>query len=229
MSILKIENMSAGYWGTKVLQNISLSIEQGEILALVGESGSGKSTVIKSVMGLKSSHVKVSSGKIIFNGNDMLSLKQEERRRLLGNDLCTVFQNPQTSMNPIRKIKKQFLETIKSHKDVSDAEALRLIKDCFYKLGLSDADRILESCPFELSGGMCQRVAIALAMVMEPKLILADEPTSALDVVSQLQVVEELLLLKKNFKVAVLLVTHNIAVAEKVADKIAIKIGRAHV
>lgn len=225
MSLLELCGLSAGYGGVEALHGIDLAVGAGEIVALVGESGAGKSTVLKAVMGLPSFGVRVMGGSVVFDGRDMLSLSPEQRRGLLGEELCMVFQDPASSMNPIRRIKKQFLETIRSHRDVSESEALDMIRAVFGKLGLGDAERILKSCPYELSGGMCQRAALALAMVMEPKLILADEPTSALDVVSQLQVVDELKLLRRNFGASVLLVTHNIAVAAKAADRIAIMRG----
>ncbi len=225
MSLLSLTGLCAGYGGAEVLHGVELEVGRGEIVALVGESGSGKSTVLKAVMGLPSSGVRVTGGGVVFDRWDMTALPPEQRRRLLGEELCMVFQDPASSMNPIRRIKKQFLETIRSHRSISDGEALDMIRAVFSKLGLGDAERILKSCPYELSGGMCQRVALALAMVMEPKLILADEPTSALDVVSQLQVIDELSLLRESFGASVLLVTHNIAVAARAADRLVIMRG----
>lgn len=222
MSLLSLRSVTAGYGNTVVLKDVSFHMEKGEILALVGESGSGKSTVLKSISGLPSFGVSVKEGSIEFDGKDMRTLSPEQRRRILGEELCMVFQDPTTSMNRIRKIRKQFLESYRSHRKGSDEEAMQQVRTTFQKLGLSDVDRILASCPFELSGGMCQRVAIALAMVMEPKLLLADEPTSALDVVSQQQVMEEMLLLRKRFGTSVLLVTHNVAVAAKISDRMVI-------
>ena len=220
--LLELMNVTAGYGDTDVIRKVSFSVGRGEIFAIVGESGCGKSTSLKAVMGLPSTNVSLREGSIKFGGRDMSELTREERRQLLGEDICVVFQNPASTMNPIRKIKKQFLETIKSHRKVDKQEALRMIRASFEKLGLSDSERILESCPFELSVGMCQRVCLALAMVMEPKLILADEITSALDVVSQQQVVEELLHLRDSCDVSIVLVTHNMAVVARLADRMAI-------
>ena len=222
MTLLSLQSVTAGYGSLPVLKDVSLEMEKGQILALVGESGSGKSTVMKSIAGLPSFGVSVMKGSIRFDGKDMIALSPEQRRRILGEDLCMIFQNPTTSMNRIRKIRNQFLESYRSHRNGGDEEALQQVRTTFQKLGLADTDRILDSCPFELSGGMCQRVAIALAMVMEPKLLLADEPTSALDVVSQQQVLEEMLLLRERFGTSVLLVTHNIAAAARVADRLVI-------
>lgn len=220
--VLSLRNLCAGYNGSNVVSDISFEVGAGEIFALVGESGSGKSTVLKAILGLPSNGVRTSDGSITFNGLNMAELSTEDRRRLLGEKLCTVFQNPTTAMNPIRKIRSQFLDTMRSHKRVEPQQALAAIRTVFNKLGLNDADRVLDCCPFELSGGMCQRVALALAMVMEPALILADEPTSALDVMNQRQVIEEFRILREECGASIVLVTHNISLASHIADRTAI-------
>ena len=219
---LSLNKVTAGYNGKDVIHDISFDVGVGEIFAIVGESGSGKSTILKSVTSLPGSGVRIRQGAIVFNGRDMAEQSVEERRRLLGDDLCMVFQDPGSSMNPIRKIRHQFLDTIRSHGKMQTEEALAAIRTVFKKLGLGDADRVLSCCPFELSGGMCQRVALALAMVMEPMLILADEPTSALDVMSQQQVMDEFRILRDTCGAAVVLVTHNISLASQIADRTAI-------
>lgn len=221
-TVLKLHKLSAGYNEDDVIRDISFDVGVGEIFALVGESGSGKSTVLKTIMGLPSNRVRTSGGGIAFNGQNLTELSSEERRKLLGDKLCTVFQNPATSMNPIRKIRSQFLDTMRSHKRFDTEKSLVAIRTAFIKLGLGDADRVLDCCPFELSGGMCQRVALAMAMVMEPTLILADEPTSALDVMTQRQVIEEFRILRKECRASILLVTHNISLASHIADRVAI-------
>lgn len=221
-TLLKITDLCAGYGERDVIHSLSLELGRGEILAIVGESGCGKSTVLKAVTGLASGGVVITGGEISFDGKSLPALSDEQRRQLLGEELCVVFQNPASALNPIRKIRSQFLETIRSHRRVDKSQALEMIKETFSKLGLSDADAILDCCPCELSGGMCQRVAIALAMVMRPKLILADEPTSALDVINQLHVAQELSVLREKFGASVVLVTHNIALAARIADRIAI-------
>ncbi|MGI6307741.1 MAG: ABC transporter ATP-binding protein [Dethiobacteria bacterium] len=224
-ALLTIKNVSAGYGGDDVLHDISFELKSGEIFALVGESGSGKSTILKIITGLDSSGVHFSDGTVTFKGRDMSTLTTEERRRLLGEKICTVSQNPSQTMNSIRKIRKQFMETIRSHRSVEKADAIAMISTAFGKLGLGDTARILDCCPFELSGGMCQRVVLALAMVMKPELMLADEPTSALDVMSQRQMIDELRLLRESCGTSIILVTHNIALASQIADKIAIMLS----
>ena len=221
-TVLKLQNLSAGYNGDDVIRDISFEVGTGEIFALVGESGSGKSTVLKTIMGLPSNGVRISDGGLTFNGQNLTDLSAEERRQLLGKKLCTVFQNPATSMNPIRKIRSQFLDTMRSHNRSDTEKSLSAIRTAFVKLGLGDADRVLDCCPFELSGGMCQRVSLAMAMVMEPTLILADEPTSALDVMNQRQVIEEFRILREECRASILLVTHNISLASHIADRVAI-------
>lgn len=221
-SLLQINSLSAGYNGENVIQDITFDIRAGEILALVGESGSGKSTILKAITGLASNGVRLTAGGIHFKGIDMPALSSEDRRKLLGEEICTVFQNPSTSLNPIRKIRNQFQETIRSHRKMERDEALDAIRIVFKKLGLQNVDRVLNCCPFELSGGMCQRVTLALAMVMEPSLILADEPTSALDVMSQQQVIDEFRILREECGASIILVTHNIALAAHIADRTAI-------
>ena len=220
--LLKLHNLSAGYNGEHVIRDISFEIGAKEIFALVGESGSGKSTVLKAITGLPSSGVRITEGELTFNGMSMAQLSTEKRRRLLGEKLCSVFQNPAASMNPIRKIRSQFLDTMRSHTRVETDKALAAIRTVFIKLGLGDADRVLDCCPFELSGGMCQRVVLALAMVMEPVLILADEPTSALDVMNQRQVIDEFRILREECGASIILVTHNISLASHIADRTAI-------
>ena len=152
-TVLNLQNLSAGYNGEDVIRDISFDVGAGEIFALVGESGSGKSTVLKSIMGLPSNRVRTSRGEITFNGRNLTELSTEERRNLLGDELCTVFQNPATSMNPIRKIRGQFLDTMRSHKRFDDEKSLAALRTAFIKIGLGDADRVLDCCPFELSGG----------------------------------------------------------------------------
>jgi peptide/nickel transport system ATP-binding protein len=226
-NLLEITGLCAGYGGNDAIRDVTFSVAPGEIFGIAGESGCGKSTVLKAVTGLSAGGARVTGGSAVFAGRDMTGLSAEERRRLLGDELCLVFQDPAAAMNPIRKIKRQFFETIRSHRSAGRAEAMDMISAAFRKLGLEDTKRILESCPYELSGGMCQRVALALATVMSPKLILADEPTSALDVTAQAQVADELARLREACGTAVVIVSHNIGLIAKLADRVAVMYGGA--
>ncbi len=221
-TLLKVEDLIVGYGDVDVIRNVGFSVEEGEILGIVGESGCGKSTLFFAIMNLQETGVIVRNGKITFKGTDILSLNTEEMRQLRGAGLGVIFQNPGASFNPTRKIITQFIETMQSHMRIDKKDAHDKIMDLLLRLNLKDGERILNSYPFELSGGMNQRVAIALAMIMEPDLILADEPTSALDVTVQKQVVEEMMKLRDNFGKSIIIITHNMGVAAKMADNIGV-------
>ena len=192
-TILEIEKLNVSYQGTSILQNINMKVEKGEILGIVGESGSGKSTLLKAMIGLLGDNGRVESGRISFEQVDLLRISSRELRNIRGAQLGMVFQNPGMSFNPIRKIGAQFLEALKNHGKIDESQATKQILDMFTRLGLREGKRILNSYPFELSGGMNQRVAIALAMILNPQVLLADEPTSALDVTVQAQCVKEMM------------------------------------
>lgn len=220
--LLKISNLSVSYGGRYILKDINLSIRKNQILGIVGESGCGKTTLLKAIMQLTGTGVKIEEGFISYEGRLMSQLSKDEIRAIRGKKIGVIFQNPESSLNPSKRIKNQFYETIRSHSTISKNEILEKIHNIFLKLNLKDTDRILNSYPFELSGGMNQRIAIALAMIMEPDLLLADEPTSALDVTVQSQVVDELIQLKDKFKTSVLIITHNMGVVAKMADTVGV-------
>ena len=221
-SLLSIKNLSVDYGDIPILKNINIGINQGEVLGIVGESGSGKSTLLKSIISILGNSGKVIDGEIIFNNKNLLEISNEELRGIRGNELSFISQNPEASFCPIKTIEKQFVEAVKAHGNIDRAETINKITDIFSKINLRNVRRILKSYPFELSGGMNQRVGVALAMINNPKLILADEPTSALDVTVQAQVVKILMNLRKTFNTSIMIVTHNIAVVEYMADNIAV-------
>ncbi len=224
--LLQVKNLSAGYGNTKIIRDIAFDLNENEVLGIVGESGCGKSTMVKAIARLKGLNTDILSGSIHFEGQDLSTLSREERRRMMGEDIAVIFQNPEASLNPSRKIGKQFLETLQSHQDNVTYDDMReQAVAIFNKIGLKEVDRILNAYPFELSGGMAQRVAVALAMLLKPKLILADEPTSALDTTVQKQVVEEMLALKENTDTAMIVISHNMGVVGKMADTIAVMYG----
>ena len=222
--ILNLKNLSVSYGDINILKDIDLSLKEGEILGIVGESGSGKSTLIKSIMGILDENASI-DGEINFEGKDLTSLSLKDYRKIKGNEISMIFQNPTEYFNPTRKISKQFIETIRSHNDISKQEIQKKAINTFKFLGLQDGKKIWNSYPFELSGGMNQRVAIALSIMLEPKILLADEPTSALDVTVQAQVVKELLKLRQKLNTSIILVTHNIGVASYMSNNIAVMYG----
>ena len=219
--MLEIKELTIQY-GDKlpVVENFSLSLKKGEIITIVGESGSGKSTVLSSILGLLPNGGKIISGDIIYNGESMLSKSLNQWRELRGTEITMISQDSGGTLNPIRKIGKQFVEYIQTHSKMSAKEAEEKAKDMFSKVNLPDPEIIMKSYPHQLSGGMKQRVGIAMALTFHPKIILADEPTSALDVITQAQIVKEIMDLRKKFDTSIIMVTHNLGVAAYISDKI---------
>ena len=225
--ILRYEHVDISFNGKIVVEDVSFALNEGEILGIVGESGSGKSTVIKAAMGLLGPAGQVTCGDIYYKGKDLPDLSPAQIRELNGPELGMVFQSAGASFCPIRTVGAQLYESIIEHKSISKAEFNRRATKLLQKIGFDDPQRILDSYPFELSGGMQQRVGIAAAMLLSPKVLLADEPTSALDVSIQKQVVEEMLWVRKVFGTTIVIVTHNIAVIGAMADKVLVmKDGR---
>lgn len=218
--VIRYEHVDISYKGKRVVHDVSFSVEKGEILGIVGESGSGKSTLIKAAMGLLGRDGLVSRGDIWYKGMDLPDLKPGEMRKLCGPELGMIFQTAGSSFCPIRTVRAQLYEFMTEHKkikaDVFENQAEELLE----KFGFEDPKRVLDSYPFELSGGMQQRVGIAVAMLLNPKILMADEPTSALDVTVQKQVIEEMLMVRKTFGTSILLVTHNMGVIRAMADKV---------
>ena len=218
--ILRYDHVDIAYNGFLAVKDVSFTVEPGEILGIVGESGCGKSTLIKAAMGLLGNDGMVTRGDIWYKGRNLPDLPPKELRKLNGRSLGMIFQSAGSSFCPIRTIGAQLYETMTEHEKISNAEFLDRAMELLGKLGFEDGKRILGSYPFELSGGMQQRVGIAAAMLLNPSVLLADEPTSALDVSVQKQVVEEMLLVRDTFGTAIILVAHNIGVIGAMADKV---------
>ena len=214
--LLDIKDLQVAYEEIEAVKGASLYVEKGEVLCIVGESGSGKSTLIRAITG---SSVITVKGSILLEGEDLVPMKKRERQKLLGTKVGLIQQNPAGAFNPIRTFDKQFKETLKSHDIAFDNEKLDQL---FVTLGLKDTQGILKSRPYEMSGGMNQRIAIAAAMLMDPGLLICDEITSALDVTTAIAVTDELLRLKNEKGTTIILVTHNLGIAANIADKIAI-------
>ena len=221
--ILEIKDLNISYRQKQAaVSDLSLSIRRGEILTIVGESGSGKSSLIHAILGLLSASVSI-SGTIVYKDKYVLKdFDDKLRKEISGKEIAMVFQDSLSHLDPIKKIAYQYDEFILAHEKLTKEECRKLERESLKKLGFDDADRILNSYPFELSGGMQQRVGIAMALTFNPALLLADEPTSALDVTLQVQVVEELLRLSKDFNTAMIIVTHNMGVAAHISDNIAV-------
>lgn len=220
--MLEIKNLSAVYDQTESVKNVSFSVQPGEIVGIVGESGSGKSTILKSILDLFGRKGIVTGGEILFHGENLLEKKEQEMRALRGSKIAMVFQHPELSMDPLWTIGKTFYETLRVHRRISKEEAYELGRKLFGALHLENPDKILASYPFELSGGMCQRVAVAVAAANGPELMLADEPTSALDVTVQKQVIETMMEMRDTYGMSILIVSHNMGVIAKMADKVGV-------
>lgn len=214
--LLTVESLRVSYGAGDVLADVTFQMDAGEILCIAGESGCGKSTLLKAILGLRELGATVTGGRITFAEQEMHA---PAPRRMLGAEIGMIFQNPGASFNPVRSYEKQFRETLRSHGRVYDAQEIRA---CFEKLQLPDSARILKCRPYEMSGGMNQRIAIALAMLLRPRLLLCDEATGALDVTTQKSVVEELLRLRDACGTALLFVTHNLGVAARMADTVGV-------
>lgn len=221
--LIEIQNFSVSYeTGKQTLKDISLSVFPGEIIAIVGGSGSGKSTLLKSLIGLFSDGSADLCGSILYEGNDLLKLREREWNQIRGTEISLIFQNSEASLNPNRKIKSQLLEYASEHGRKDSSDVMQEMETLLKELQISDPGRILEAYPSQLSGGMLQRTAIAMSVLFRPKLILADEPTSALDVTIQAQVVKQIRAIRDRFGSSVIFVTHNMAVASYIADRIVV-------
>lgn len=218
--LLKYDHVDISYLGQPAIRDVSFSLGPGEILGIVGESGSGKSTLIKAAMGLLGAEGCVTRGEIRYKGKNLPDLPPKELRRLCGPELGYIFQSAGSSFCPIRTVGAQLLETMGEHEKISRADFQAQALELLSKLGFEDGKRILGSYPFELSGGMQQRVGIAAAMLLNPRILLADEPTSALDVTIQKQVVEEMRMVRDTFGTAIVLVAHNLGVIGAMADNV---------
>ena len=225
--LLRYDRVTIAYNGAPVVHDVSFSLREGEILGVVGESGSGKSTLLKAAMGLLGPGGVVTRGDIWFKGRNLPDLPEEELRRLSGAELAMIFQDAGASFCPIRSVGAQLYEAVCAHENISETDFREKAAALLQKLRFEDAERILESYPFELSGGMMQRVGIAAAMLLNPAVLLADEPTSALDVSVQKQAVEEMLLIREFCHTSIVIVTHNIGVVRAMADRVVVmKDGR---
>jgi oligopeptide/dipeptide ABC transporter ATP-binding protein len=224
--ILEVRNLSTFFQtrlGTaKAVNQVSFNIERGATLALVGESGSGKSVTSLSIMRLVSPPGQIVEGEIMFDGRDLMTLDRAQMRRVRGREIAMIFQDPMTSLNPVYTVGDQVAEVTRLHQALSRRAAWAKAVDMMKKVRIPDAERRARDYPHQLSGGMRQRVMIAMALACNPKLLIADEPTTALDVTIQAEILDLLAGLKKEFQLSLLLITHDLGVVAEVADRVAV-------
>ncbi|HDJ51057.1 MAG TPA: ABC transporter ATP-binding protein [Thermoprotei archaeon] len=223
--ILEVRNLSIDYYTLEgvihAVRNIKLSIEKGESVCLVGESGSGKSTVGLAIA-LALPQNALPKGEILYKGRNILEFKENEKKNYLGKEVSIIFQDPAASLNPLFTIGDQMRDIITHHLHLDKEKAYEYAKDMLKKVGLPDPNRVLRSYPHELSGGMLQRVNIAIALSTAPKILIADEPTTMLDVTLQAQILDLLQSLKNELNLSMLFITHNLGVAAEICDRIAV-------
>jgi len=209
----------------KALNDVSLYVREGEVLGIVGESGSGKSVTAYSLMGLTPHPGRLVGGDLYFNGHHINRMSEREMRKIRGNEVSIIFQDPMTSLNPVYTIGNQIREVILLHTDKNKRQANERARELLRLVGINEPDKRLKQYPHELSGGMRQRVMIAIALACEPKLLIADEPTTALDVTIQAQILELMMDLKKQLGMAIILITHDLGVVAGRCDRIAVMYG----
>ncbi len=223
MMLLEVKNLTTIFKTkrgvVRAVDNVSLSLDKGDFLSVVGESGCGKSTLAYSIIKLIDSPGEIASGKIYFDGKELTSLSEEKMRKVRGKEIGMVFQDPMTSLDPLEKIGDQIAETLMEHTDVTKKEAWQIAREMLEKVGLPP-DRV-DSYPHQLSGGQRQRVVIAMAVSLNPKLLIADEPTTALDVIVQEKIMDLLNEMRKEGR-AIMLITHDFALAAERSDRIAV-------
>ena len=206
----------------KALNGVSFSMEEGEVLGIVGESGSGKSVTAYSIMGLTAYPGKLVGGAVRFNGHEIEKMTEKEFRKIRGNEVSIIFQDPMTSLNPVYTIGNQIVEVILLHTNKTKKEAYERAKELLELVGINEPAKRLKQYPHELSGGMRQRVMIAIALACEPKLLIADEPTTALDVTIQAQILELMQELRKKLGMSIIMITHDLGVVANMCEKIAV-------
>ena len=206
----------------KAVDGVTFSVEKGQTLGIVGESGSGKSVTCLTIMGLNSRVNTISSGAALWKGKDLLKMSTRQLRSVRGDDIAMIFQDPMTSLNPVHRIGHQLVEAIQLHRDVTKAQARSRALELLKAVGIPRAERRVDDYPHQFSGGMRQRVMIAMALVNDPDLLIADEPTTALDVTTQAQILKLMTNLQKDFGSAIILITHDLGVIAEAADDVVV-------
>ena len=218
-ALLEVRDLRVSFGATEVLDGLDFDVREGEVLAIVGESGSGKSVTALSMMRLLGESAEITSGSLRFAGRDLLALSEDEMRRVRGREIAMIFQEPMSSLNPLYTAGFQVAEVLEEHFGRSRKAALENARELFEMVGIPAPEERLRSYPHELSGGMRQRVMIAMAMASEPKLLVADEPTTALDVTIQAQILALMKDVRSRFGTSVLFITHDMGVVASIADR----------
>ena len=226
MSLLDVRDLRTSFRTddgvVKAVDGVSFSVEKGKTLGIVGESGCGKSVTCLTIMGLNNRRLTESSGEALFKGEDLLQLGPRRLRELRGNDVAMIFQDPMTSLNPVHSVGKQLVEAVLLHRDVTKRDAKSRALELLKAVGIPRAEKRIDDYPHQFSGGMRQRVMIAMALINEPDLLIADEPTTALDVTTQAQILNLMRKLQEEFDTAIVMITHDLGVVAEVADDVVV-------
>lgn len=206
----------------KAIRNVSFHLNKGETLAIVGESGSGKSVTTRTIIGLLAKNAEIVGGEIDFHGKNLLATKEKDWRKIRGNEISMIFQDPMTSLDPTMKIGQQIAEPLIKHKGVSKKEAWKKALEMMKAVGIPDAEKRINQYPHQFSGGMRQRIVIAIALICEPEILLADEPTTALDVTVQAEILDLMKDLQKKIGTSIIFITHDLGVVAGMADRVAV-------
>jgi peptide/nickel transport system ATP-binding protein len=220
--LLEVEDLTVAIGGAAVVDGVSFTLARGEILALVGESGCGKSLTVLALIRLLPSAASLVRGRVVLEGRELQALAEPDLRRLRGEPVACIFQEPVAALDPLMPVGRQVIEAIRAHRPVGRREAGRRVLELFRAVGISEPERRLGQYPFQLSGGMCQRVMIAMALACDPTLLLADEPTTALDVTIQAQILYLIKRLRAERGTSILLITHDMGVVAEMADRVAV-------
>ena len=225
MTLLDVQGLTTAFMTGRgeitAIEEVSFSLKEGEILGIVGESGSGKSVTALTIMGLlPQPPARIAAGKVMFHGQELTKLSSREMQRIRGPGIAMIFQEPMTSLNPVFSIGDQIMETIRAHENLPAAALRKRAIDMLDKVGIPSAARRLDDYPHQMSGGQRQRVMIAIALACNPKLLIADEPTTALDVTIQAQILDLLMDLRDEFRMAIMIITHNMGVIAETADRV---------
>jgi len=228
-ALLKVKDLKTTFYSKnnkiEAVRGVNIEIKSGEVLGIVGESGSGKSVLMKSVIGILPENAKIDSGEVYFEEKNILNLSSREMRKIKGKEIAMIFQDPMTALNPLKKIGDHIIEVLVRHKGVNKRIARKMALEVLNDVGIPMPEKRIDQYPHEFSGGMRQRVLIAMALACDPKLLIADEPTTALDVTIQAQILELLKSLKDKNNMSIILITHDLGVVASLCDRIAVMYG----